>query len=74
MLEPETGEVIEFHAEVFNLLNRANFATLRAGHNETARRSFAGPADVEAPLLVAAIVAATPPASRQFPLASKIVF
>ncbi len=74
MLEPETGEVIEFHAEVFNLLNRANFATPRAGLNETARRKLAGGADSEASLRAAANLVATSSSARQIQLALTIAF
>ena len=69
----ESGK-LEFRAEFFNILNRANFSTPRAGPNEAARRLFAGRADVEPPLGAAGRLVATSTTSRQVQFALKIVF
>jgi hypothetical protein len=62
----ETGK-LEFRAEFFNILNRANFAL-------PARAVFAGLRDVEAPLPNAGRITSTATTSRQIQFALKILF
>jgi hypothetical protein len=66
----EAGE-LEFRAEVFNALNRANFAN---PSNEVF--SATGPAtdDVEAPLPTAGLITSTNTPSRQIQFALKVIF
>ena len=62
----EAGRV-EFRAEFFNILNRANFLT-------PARIAYAGTADVQAALSNAGVITSTGTASRQIQFALKVVF
>jgi hypothetical protein len=62
----ESGN-LEFRAEFFNILNRANFAV-------PSRGVYAGTADVQAPLATAGRITSTVGTSRQVQLALKILF
>ena len=62
----ESGK-LEFRAEFFNLLNRANFGL-------PSRTVFAGRADGEAPLPTAGRISSTVNTSRQIQLALKFLF
>jgi hypothetical protein len=62
----ESGK-LEFRAEFFNLLNRANFSP-------PSRNVFAGTADVQAPIATAGTITSTSSSSRQIQLALKLLF
>jgi hypothetical protein len=62
----ESGK-LEFRAEVFNILNRANFAS----PNNTV---FAGRVDGESPLATAGTITSTAASSRQVQFALKLLF
>lgn len=62
----ENGK-LEFRAEFFNILNRANF-------NPPNRSVFAGTADVQAPLGTAGQITSTVTSARQIQLALKLLF
>ena len=62
----ESGK-LQFRAEVFNILNRANFGLPN-------RTVFAGAANVEPPLPTAGVITNTLGTSRQIQLALKILF
>jgi len=62
----ESGK-LQFRAEIFNILNRANFS-------RPAFNVFAGTADVQAPLPNAGQITRTDTTSRQLQFALKIVF
>ena len=70
----ENGK-LEFRAEVFNLLNRANFATSGIGiTTDNSAQVFAGRADNETVLPTAARLTTTATKSRQIQFALKILF
>ena len=58
---------MQFRAELFNILNRANFS--RPNNNV-----YAGSADLQAPLSTAGQIIATDTKSRQVQFALKIIF
>jgi len=58
---------LEFRAEVFNILNRANFAS-------PSNTVFAGRADGESPLSTAGSISSTAASSRQIQFALKLLF
>jgi len=62
----ESGK-LEFRAEIFNILNRADFSFPN-------RTVFAGRADGEAPLAAAGLITSTVHASRQIQLALKLIW
>ncbi|MBI2819000.1 MAG: TonB-dependent receptor [Acidobacteria bacterium] len=61
------GGKLEFRAEFFNILNRANFGM-------PSRAVFAGTSDVEAPLANVGKISNTASTSRQIQLALKVLF
>ena len=67
----ESGR-LEFRAEVFNVLNRANFSSPSSA--STGNVVFAGKTDGEAPLATAGSINSTASTSRQIQFAIKIVF
>ena len=69
----ESG-MLEFRAEIFNILNRANFVTPQIGWANAADIVFAGAKDGELPLPTAGAVTSTVSSSRQIQLALKIRF
>ena len=62
----ESGK-LQFRAELFNILNHANFATPN-------RSVFAGIQNVEAPLANAGTITSTSAAARQIQLALKVIW
>jgi hypothetical protein len=71
----ESGQ-LEFRAEIFNILNRANFASISPGAgNATANTLFPGSAPAgELPLTSAGVLTRTSTASRQIQFALKLIF
>ena len=70
----ESGKV-EFRAEFFNILNRANFVTPGIGlGGNSAGVVFAGRSNTETPLATAGRITRTAGTSRQIQLALKILF
>jgi hypothetical protein len=72
------GGKLEFRAEVFNILNRANFVTpgfgIGGGSANNSALVFAARADAEAPLASAARISVTSGASRQIQFALRLIF
>ena len=72
------GRKLEFRAEFFDLLNRANFVTpglgIGGGAANTSAVVFAGRASGELPLATAAKLTGTTSSSRQVQLALKLIF
>jgi hypothetical protein len=66
----EAGE-LEFRMEVFNILNRANFAN---PSNEVFAATGPAVGDVEAPIPTAGLITATNTPSRQIQFALKLIF
>jgi hypothetical protein len=65
---------LEFRAEFFNILNRANFATPTQAGGNIAAIVYAARANVESPLATAGKITNTATTSRQVQLALKILF
>jgi len=67
------GGKLEFRAEIFNILNHANFLT-PSSSSASPSAVFVGAADVENPIANVGRITATATASRQIQLALRIVF
>ena len=67
------GRKLEFRAEIFNILNHANFNAPGTSPN-TRNVVFAGTADGQAPLANAGVITSTSTTSRQIQFALKLIF